>query len=361
MSKRSVIFVQRRAGKSGAPVALARLLAQPQMLALNPVLVTSNEGWLTEQCRQNGVPCIIQRFPSSRSLMARLFKNHLFVRRIRKKMQNKNLKASLVIGNDHLEGILTHGLGKALHVATGIFLRSSETNKRVFFKYQCHRLDLVYAVGKKLRDQARAWSPSSNVKILYDGLTENDFLPVKPKPMSFPQKILVVGSESHYKGWQDFAAAIDIAEKDPDFPSVEFHFTGKQPDPALNDMQLDKPRRCAFKFIGRVEKFRELIREYDLVIHPSREETFGLAMVETLAAGVPLLCSRVGIIEKIQKNSDFLFNSRDPLDQAKKILHLWKNWHKIDFDLETRQDVIREHFMLSDIVTSLVDDFTNLM
>ncbi len=51
----------------------------------------------------------------------------------------------------------------------------------------------------------------------------------------------------------------------------------------------------------------ELTREYELVINASRGETFGMAAIEVIAAGISLLSSRTGVIEKVIENEGLLF------------------------------------------------------
>jgi len=156
------------------------------------------------------------------------------------------------------------------------------------------------------------------------------------------------------------AAAVDLLEQDPAFPALELEFTGRAPDTPLTDMRLSTPRRSQFHFIGRQANFRQFIRGYDLVVHPSREETFGLAMVETLAAGVPMISSRAGVVEKIQKNPELLFNPMDPKDQARSYRHLWQQWETIDFRLAACQKQIRHLFLLDPIAAELADEIRQL-
>lgn len=360
MPEEGILFVQRRAGKTGAPAALFRLLGLPVLRALRPILLTAGEGWLTRECGQIGIPCFAIPFPSSRSLWGRLLGNRLFARRVRDALEAQGCRPRLVVANDHLEGLLGLALSRQWNARRAIILRSSQTMPRDYFKYQCHRYDRVYASGDDLRARAAAWDPARDVRLLYDGVSEADFLPPKPKAPAFPRRVLVVGSESHYKGWQDFAAALDLLEQDPDFPALDLDFTGRPPDSPQNDMRLQTPRRSRLQFIGRVERFQELVRSYDLVIHPSREESFGLAMVEILAAGVPLLCSRAGVIEQIQENPALLFPPQNPQDQAEKIRHLWRHWAEVDFGLGACQCAIRCRFLIEAIADRLAAELHQL-
>lgn len=56
-------------------------------------------------------------------------------------------------------------------------------------------------------------------------------------------------------------------------------------------------------------------------------ETFGLAAIECFAAGVPVVASRIGVMQEIVRDGDtgFHFNPGDPQDLTKKTSFLWQN------------------------------------
>jgi glycosyltransferase involved in cell wall biosynthesis len=354
------LFLQNRPTRSGAQVALARLILHPAMRRINPVLVSTREGWLTQECKKYGVSSLIVPFPKSRSLLGRLLGNRAFARRVLRAGLAQGMNPVLVQGNDHLEGLLARAVMAEARIPGVIFLRSSETTSRDFLKYQCDGFDLTYAVGQELTEKARQWSPRARVLTLHDGINEADFFPPKTKMTDFPRRILVVGSESHYKGWADLAQAVDLLEEDDGFPALTFDFTGNAPEPRLNDMHLERRRRATFNFIGRSEKFAELVRQYHLVIHPSREESFGMAPIEILAAGVQLLSSRVGVIEKIRKRSEWMFAPRRPEELAERIRFLHDHWAEIIVDTGDCQEEIRKRFMMDCLVADILSEFEAL-
>lgn len=357
----SLLFLQKRSSKAGAQVALSRLLRHPQLQALNPVLVTEQDGWLTEQCRSHGLPVILQKFPASRSLLNRFLGNQRFAQEILRQAAEANLKPALVLGNDHGEGLLTRAVAKAARIASVIILRSSETTESFFHKYECDRCDLIYSVGEELTAKVKKWGAQGQIRLLNDGVYETEFHPVKPKAAAFPTNILVAGSAVPDKGWADFAVAIDLLEKDPNFPALDFDFTGTPPDPAINDMQLGKPRRARFNFRGRQEKFIEFVQRYDLVLHPSREESFGLAPVEILAAGVTLLSSSAGVMGQIQLQKDWLTIPASAEDLADKLRNLWQNWPHLDCEVSACQQNIRSRFLMDTVVADLVSELRRLL
>lgn len=358
MSKQGILFLQTRPTKGGAQVALSKLLSHPNVLELNPVVVTSTEGWLTRQCRRMEVPCIVQSFPKPRSLVGRAFGNLAFAECLGRTVRDiLKMDVHLVVGNDCQEGILVHESAKILKARRAVFLRSSGMRQRDFFKHQCHRFDWVYAIGETLYNLASSWESDAYVQAVHDGLVEEDFFPVKPKSADFPTRILVIGSELPGKGWQDVVRAVDELEHEPEFPALSFDFAGSRPNPRLNNMRLRKKRRTTFHFIGKKENFQQLIRGYDLILNPSRQESFGMAMAEVYAAGIPMLSSRAGVARRIQSNPQLLFEPHDPIDMAQKIRYAWWNWQTIDFHQKESQESLRRQFMLEPLVKKLVKNF----
>ncbi len=195
MPRSVTLFLQRRSGKAGAQVGLARLITNPAMRALNPVLVTMHEGWLTEQCAKAEIPYLICAFPKSRSWKGRFFANRAFGHDMLNRVRGRGWNPILVQSNDHLEGLLAREIMGSAKIPGIIFLRSSEMTKRDFFKYRCDRFDLIYAVGEELATKAKEWSPNAEIHLLDDGIEESDFFPPKAKAVTFPTRILVVGSE----------------------------------------------------------------------------------------------------------------------------------------------------------------------
>lgn len=51
----SVLFIQERTHRAGAQTCLMRLLRTEIIRRRNPVLLCSEPGWLSEECKKNGI------------------------------------------------------------------------------------------------------------------------------------------------------------------------------------------------------------------------------------------------------------------------------------------------------------------
>jgi glycosyltransferase involved in cell wall biosynthesis len=62
--------------------------------------------------------------------------------------------------------------------------------------------------------------------------------------------------------------------------------------------------RGRFRFLGSRQDVPDLLATYDLFVLPTRAETFGIAVVEAMAAGVPVVSSRIGAITEIVSSQE---------------------------------------------------------
>jgi glycosyltransferase involved in cell wall biosynthesis len=356
---RAVVYLQDRTHRAGAQTCLARILRHREMRRWNPLLVCSRPGWLTGECDRAGIPVICEEFPRSRSIPARLFGNAGFARNVARRIEAAGHDAAIVHANDHLEGLLGLHLAKRLRARTAIFLRSPGMTRDDYFKYRCFDYDLIAAVGDELQARAQAWDPGGKIELIHDGIAADEFAAPKPKPLQAPARVLVIGSSLDWKGWADLTEALYLLEQEKALPPMTFDFTGDKPARRTNDLKLARlATRC--NFLGRVETFRDLVRSYDLVINPSRMESFGMAAIEVLAAGVPLLSSRTGVIEQVLESAEMLFPPARPAPLAAALRHVMANWAGIDFAVARAQENIRRRFLIDHTVARLTAAYAGL-
>lgn len=359
---RATVFLQGRTHRAGAQTCLARLLRHSAMRQWNPVLVCSAPGWLTRECERENIPVICEPFPKSRSLSGRLFGNARFADAVAAKLRAASLHdVPIVHANDHNEALLGLKLAKRLQARSAVFLRSPGMTRRDYFKYRCNDYGMIAAVGDELCARARGWDASRPIELIHDGLEEAEFAPAKPKPERAPDKILVVGSPLDWKGWADLTEALYLLEQDGALPAMTFDFTGDRPDPAVNDLKLERLSRHRCNFLGRVEGFRDLVRGYDLVINPTRMESFGMAALEILAAGVPLLSSRTGVIEQVQDSAEMLFPPHQPKALADALKNVILRWPHIDFCVPAAQESIRLLFSIDNTASRVGEAYHRLL
>lgn len=121
--------------------------------------------------------------------------------------------------------------------------------------------------------------------------------------------------------------------------------------------------------VGKIRDAANLIKLSDLFLLPSETESFGLAALEAMAEGVPVISSNTGGIPEVNKQgySGYLSNVGDVDEMAKNCLKLLRDKDKLakfknqafeqakKFDL---QKVLHEY---EDLYTKLVEEYKGLV
>ncbi len=349
----NIVYIQNRASKAGAQHALKRLVTNQKMQKHFIVVITSEKGWLTQELKKyNHIKVLVENFPSSRSLTARIYQNRTWAKRIKKRLEKLDFSPDIIQANEYIENLLTLELSGLYGCKSAVFFRSALMKEKDFYKYRCEKNDIKIAVSDQLREEINSFY-KGDVEIVYDFLNNDEFYTPKPKSRNFPKKILVIGNPHPNKGWHIAIEAIKKFAKI--YPAVveEVHFTGK---PTSNTKEKIENIKLVFN-----EKFKNLAlsaRDFDLVISPSKYESFGLANLEVLAAGVLLLSSKRGVVAKLL-DEEFLFEPNIE-ELYKKLEHLYTNWDKIETNLDKIQKKIKKIFSDTN-VAKLLDIYLKVL
>ncbi len=131
----------------------------------------------------------------------------------------------------------------------------------------------------------------------------------------------LVGRVCRQKGIDTFvAAATTVATQRPD---ARFVVIGDVEDqPLLTRMKAlisEADLADRIHFAGHRDDMADMLAALDLLAAPSRWEGFGLMLAEAMAAGVPVIASRVGGIPGVLGNAGLLIAPGDPVVLARVI------------------------------------------
>lgn len=166
--------------------------------------------------------------------------------------------------------------------------------------------DAVTACSGWLLDKAIELEPSVAIKghIIHNGVDIDRFQDHTPYRHSRPY-ILAYGRLTFDKGYDLLLAA--FAQVAAEFPNVDLLIAGSGEEKISLEEQALK-----MGLVGRVhmygqatpEEIVQLLNGSIFVIVPSRRETFGIVALEALAAGKPVLATRVGGLPEVLGNGD---------------------------------------------------------
>ena len=189
--------------------------------------------------------------------------------------------------------------------------------------------DKVFAVSEQVRRHCievdRIEPP--RVQTIYNGLDLADWDAVsRPVPHASGPVITTVGNIRRVKGHDVFIrAAASVVEQ---FPHASFSIAGEILDTEyfqeLETLVRDHNLSDRFHFAGGVTGLREYLSAADIFVLPSRSEGFSNAIVEAMAASLPVVATNVGgNAEAVQDGvSGFIVPSEDTGALAAAIVRL---------------------------------------
>jgi len=122
-----------------------------------------------------------------------------------------------------------------------------------------------------------------------------DFATPRPAPVTDLHRWLFVGGLSRSKGVDWLLEAFAICHRQD--PALSLTLVGEGELRSKLDARVAELGVAdAVTLTGALapELALDLMREHDLLVHPSRSETFGVVVVEALAGGMPVLVTRCG-------------------------------------------------------------------
>ena len=194
----------------------------------------------------------------------------------------------------------------------------------------CEKADQVVAVGPKLAEAfsgyLRPCGKDQDVLNLTPGIF-SEFADVKQASQEISSFSVLVFGRSDSEDFQlkgyDIAAQAIAELKDTTYKLVFVGATGGEEEKVADLLLkhgIDRSQLRVRRFDESREKLARLFCEVDLAIMPSRTEGFGLAALEALSAGLPVLVSaNSGLGEALRKvsyGSCSVVDSEDPKDWA---------------------------------------------
>ena len=343
----NILILQKNTNKAGAQHALFRILSSAEFRKHDIVVICSTEGWLTHKLQELDVTNIIKKYPSIKSITGKLFRIYNWTNKISKKLKSIQFYPDIILSNNHIEFPYALKIQKKFNKSkTMIYFRDSYIKKHDFKKFQCEKANIKITVSQSMKDMLNY---CNDLIIIQDGLLEKEFYPTIAKKIFSPKQILLVGAPTFIKGWDIFFQVIKNIYRDNNIIiSEKIVCTGIPNKEQFNKYNLTTHEIKKFNIVFS-KKFENLAyeaRKYDLAIFPSRKESFGLSQLEIIAAGVPLLSSKTGIIEDVIKQADFLFEVDSTKSLETKILNLYNNWKDINFNFEQSQNYIKLHNLI---------------
>jgi glycosyltransferase involved in cell wall biosynthesis len=223
-----------------------------------------------------------------------------------KKLSREGWRPDVIHGHVYYTGLIA-ALAKARyrapivvsehssHFLLGTLRRGDRLRARVAFALA----DLVCPVSLSLQRAIRRLHVLGRFEVVPNPIDLDAFKP-SPFPASSPPRALVVAGLQPVKDIPNLLAAVaSLAARGREF---RVDIVGDGPERGSSERQahaLGLSDRVKFHGYRTREQVAAFLRESHFLVVPSRAETFGVAMIEALAAGRPVVATDVGVASEV--------------------------------------------------------------
>ena len=187
------------------------------------------------------------------------------------------------------------------HMGSGI------SKKDIFHKYLYNRVNRIFAISNYVKQNVLKTCPVNDnmVSILHPAINVNDYAPENfnrktlKETLGIENDSVVIGIASRIspgKGYEEFLQAAKILKEEFHEKICFLAAGGKSKDEEdyFNNIMLlthELGIDNAVKYIGFRENIAEVLSIMDIFVFPSHEESFGVLLIEAMAAGLPAAAS----------------------------------------------------------------------
>ncbi|MGC5031709.1 glycosyltransferase [Micromonospora sp. DT229] len=157
------------------------------------------------------------------------------------------------------------------------------------------RPGLVVAVSEGVARTVRQLAPGQPVVTITNPMPPRAF--VAPRPVADRQRIRLLTTAA-FRPYKNHSGALEALALLP--PNHHLTLAG---DGEERDLLHERTRQLGLTdrvtFLGRVPGVARLLAESDVLVHPSRAETFGFSLVEAAEAGLPVAALPVPALDEM--------------------------------------------------------------
>lgn len=170
--------------------------------------------------------------------------------------------------------------------------------------FSINQSDAITAVSENLRDETyKIFTIEKEIEVIHNFVDVKRF---HKKPLDAFKKVIAPNGEKivlHASNFRKIKRIQDLikvfAEINKKVPS-KLLCVGDGPDrPMAEDMCRELNLCDDIRFVGKQEQMEDILAVADLFLLPSEYESFGLAALEAMAAGVPVISTNVGGLPEI--------------------------------------------------------------
>jgi N-acetyl-alpha-D-glucosaminyl L-malate synthase BshA len=187
---------------------------------------------------------------------------------------------------------------------TDITLVGQESSFYGITKFSIEQSDEVTAVSTYLRDETyRAFGcVSCDVRVIPNFVNLNEYRPAEPgeRGSVAPEGTKVITHVSNFREVKRVKDVVRVFARIRRAMPANLIMVGDGPDRVDAEQEARELGVGAdVRFLGRLDSVATLLQSSDLFVLPSQTESFGLAALEAMACGSPVVASRAGGLPEV--------------------------------------------------------------
>ncbi|TMI70092.1 MAG: N-acetyl-alpha-D-glucosaminyl L-malate synthase BshA [Bacteroidetes bacterium] len=198
--------------------------------------------------------------------------------------------------------------------------------------FSINQSDAITAVSNDLRDETRKiFHIEKEIEVIYNFVDVERF---NRKPIDAFRKVIAPEGERillHASNFRKLKRVQDVVkifyEVQKKMPA-KLLFVGDGPErQAAEELARSLGIGEEIRFVGKQEQMEDILAIADLFLLPSEYESFGLAALEAMAAGVPVVSSNAGGLKEINIDGEtgYMAHVGDVLSMSRKALDILKD------------------------------------
>lgn len=235
-------------------------------------------------------------------------------------------------------------------------------------KFSIEQSDGVTAVSRHLKEKTQVnYHIDKDIEVIHNFVDTNVFKRIEDAPLRkhfAPNGEKVIVHTSNFRVVKRVTDAIRVMKEIENEVNAKLVLVGDGPDRSECERLCRELDLCnKVMFLGKQDGLVEILSAADLFIIPSQSESFGLAALEAMACGLPVISSSVGGLPELVRHNEtgYISEIGDIRRMAKYTVELLNNEKKYKLFAQRARERAVNHFDKSLIVPAYENYYKKIL